>query len=513
MPRLRGRLLDGGDDQARRRRVPRPARGAAAGAGQDQGRRRAPECFVVASESCAFDIIGAKLMREVQPGEMVSLTEGGLEMRQVIEAERRPSACSSTSTSRAPTPGSRAGSCRRSAAGWASCSGRRGAGRRRPGDLGARLGQPGGQRLRARLGAAPGRRADQEPLRRAHLHPARPGAAQARSADEVQPAARDRRRQARRRRRRLDRARQHHPPDRRDAERRGREGGPPADLGAADPPSLPLRHRHVHARGDDRPRPQRGRGRRPSSAPTRSPTSRWRASTRRSGTPARAATATPASPATIRWATPRPRTASSRSRTSRSSRVQARLPARGHVPRRRPRLGHRDQPAGDPRPAPRARRDRGGRAWRRTSRTRWRCERAPKPGSRPRVFPRADHAGPRRARRRDRRLARASGTSAWSCSPATCSCSRPASWSASATGSSTCTRRCCPPFPGSTRSGRRSTTACRVTGVTVHFVDEGVDSGPIILQRPVPVPPSRDRDELEEEIHASSTSCCPRRSG
>ncbi len=66
---------------------------------------------------------------------------------------------------------------------------------------------------------------------------------------------------------------------------------------------------------------------------------------------------------------------------------------------------------------------------------------------------------------------------------------------------STSTRRCCPPFPGSTRSGRRSSTASRVTGVTVHFVDEGVDSGPIILQRPVEVPPDRDRDRLEREIH------------
>jgi amidophosphoribosyltransferase len=45
--------------------------------------------FVVASESCAFDIIGAKLMREVHPGEMVSLTERGLETRQVVKAERR----------------------------------------------------------------------------------------------------------------------------------------------------------------------------------------------------------------------------------------------------------------------------------------------------------------------------------------------------------------------------------------------------------------------------------------
>jgi phosphoribosylglycinamide formyltransferase-1 len=36
----------------------------------------------------------------------------------------------------------------------------------------------------------------------------------------------------------------------------------------------------------------------------------------------------------------------------------------------------------------------------------------------------------------------------------------------------------------------------------VHFVDEGVDTGAPILQREVPVPPSRDRGELESAIHA-----------
>src|ERR1700750_3072088 len=47
--------------------------------------------FAVASESCAFDIIGAELMREVHPGEMVSLTERGLETRQVVKTARRAS--------------------------------------------------------------------------------------------------------------------------------------------------------------------------------------------------------------------------------------------------------------------------------------------------------------------------------------------------------------------------------------------------------------------------------------
>jgi len=52
---------------------------------------RLDDRFVVASESCAFDIIGAKLMREVHPGEMVSLTERGLETRQVVKTDRRAS--------------------------------------------------------------------------------------------------------------------------------------------------------------------------------------------------------------------------------------------------------------------------------------------------------------------------------------------------------------------------------------------------------------------------------------
>jgi amidophosphoribosyltransferase len=45
--------------------------------------------YCLASESCAFDIIGGELLREVQPGEMVSLGERGIETRQVVESERK----------------------------------------------------------------------------------------------------------------------------------------------------------------------------------------------------------------------------------------------------------------------------------------------------------------------------------------------------------------------------------------------------------------------------------------
>jgi amidophosphoribosyltransferase len=45
--------------------------------------------YCVASESCALDIIGAELLREVEPGEMVSLGERGIEARQVVEGARK----------------------------------------------------------------------------------------------------------------------------------------------------------------------------------------------------------------------------------------------------------------------------------------------------------------------------------------------------------------------------------------------------------------------------------------
>jgi amidophosphoribosyltransferase len=50
---------------------------------------RVGDDFCVASESCAFDIIAAELVREVNPGEMISLGPNGFETRQVVESERR----------------------------------------------------------------------------------------------------------------------------------------------------------------------------------------------------------------------------------------------------------------------------------------------------------------------------------------------------------------------------------------------------------------------------------------
>jgi amidophosphoribosyltransferase len=47
------------------------------------------EQWCVASESCAFDIIGAELEREVEPGEMVVIDGEGMRSRQVIDSPRK----------------------------------------------------------------------------------------------------------------------------------------------------------------------------------------------------------------------------------------------------------------------------------------------------------------------------------------------------------------------------------------------------------------------------------------
>ena len=59
-----------------------------------------------------------------------------------------------------------------------------------------------------------------------------------------------------------------------------------------------------------------------------------------------------------------------------------------------------------------------------------------------------------------------------------------------------------PAFPGLDAIGQALAAGVAETGVTVHFVDEGVDTGPAIVQRVVAVPPGGDRTRLEAAIHA-----------
>jgi len=56
-----------------------------------------------------------------------------------------------------------------------------------------------------------------------------------------------------------------------------------------------------------------------------------------------------------------------------------------------------------------------------------------------------------------------------------------------------------PSFPGARAVADALAAGAETTGVTVHYVDEGTDSGPVIRQEPVAVEP---RETLLDRIHA-----------
>jgi phosphoribosylglycinamide formyltransferase-1 len=57
-----------------------------------------------------------------------------------------------------------------------------------------------------------------------------------------------------------------------------------------------------------------------------------------------------------------------------------------------------------------------------------------------------------------------------------------------------------PAFPGLRAVEQAIEYGVRVTGVTVHFVDSGVDTGPIIAQRAIELPPDPQLDEVRAAL-------------
>ncbi|WP_342424557.1 phosphoribosylglycinamide formyltransferase [Paenibacillus sp. FSL E2-0178] len=58
-----------------------------------------------------------------------------------------------------------------------------------------------------------------------------------------------------------------------------------------------------------------------------------------------------------------------------------------------------------------------------------------------------------------------------------------------------------PAFAGKDAIGQALDYGVKLTGVTVHFVDGGMDTGPVIAQRSVEVKPGDTADSLAERIH------------
>ena len=67
-----------------------------------------------------------------------------------------------------------------------------------------------------------------------------------------------------------------------------------------------------------------------------------------------------------------------------------------------------------------------------------------------------------------------------------------------------------PAFPGTNSIAEALQHGVKVTGVTVHFVDEGLDTGPIIAQEAVRVEEGDTRDTLAERIHRVEHELLPR---
>jgi phosphoribosylglycinamide formyltransferase 1 len=63
-----------------------------------------------------------------------------------------------------------------------------------------------------------------------------------------------------------------------------------------------------------------------------------------------------------------------------------------------------------------------------------------------------------------------------------------------------------PRFPGARPIEDALAAGVETTGVTVHYVDEGIDTGPVIVQQEVPVEP---RATLVERIHATEHRLLP----
>ena len=67
-----------------------------------------------------------------------------------------------------------------------------------------------------------------------------------------------------------------------------------------------------------------------------------------------------------------------------------------------------------------------------------------------------------------------------------------------------------PAFPGLDSIQQALDYGVQVTGVTVHFVEEGVDTGPIVLQEAFDLPYHRDIEAVETRVHQIEHELLPR---
>jgi phosphoribosylglycinamide formyltransferase 1 len=67
-----------------------------------------------------------------------------------------------------------------------------------------------------------------------------------------------------------------------------------------------------------------------------------------------------------------------------------------------------------------------------------------------------------------------------------------------------------PAFPGVRAIEKALEYGVKVGGVTIHFVDEGVDTGPVLLQEAFDLPYHRDISAIEQRVHEIEHRLLPR---
>jgi phosphoribosylglycinamide formyltransferase-1 len=67
-----------------------------------------------------------------------------------------------------------------------------------------------------------------------------------------------------------------------------------------------------------------------------------------------------------------------------------------------------------------------------------------------------------------------------------------------------------PAFPGLNAIEQALAYGVKIFGVTVHFVDEGVDTGPVILQSAISLPNARDPDDVHDALRPLEHDLLPR---
>lgn len=67
-----------------------------------------------------------------------------------------------------------------------------------------------------------------------------------------------------------------------------------------------------------------------------------------------------------------------------------------------------------------------------------------------------------------------------------------------------------PAFPGLDAIGQAFEASVKVSGVTIHFVDEGMDTGPIIAQEPVRIEETDTKIDVQRKIQAVEHELYPK---